>query len=168
MTTTIDKTLRYEEHSAEFWSQNLGLWSAKMRARADAFAIGAAILSAMTGGAVWTTLSDSTQIWAQVGVTAMAVAAAVAASVPKLRGYGDCAAQAADLAGRYGADLVALRFAHEHRRAHAAGADDEVKAAIDGFLKTRADKQKLSPYPKRLEETVMAEYEKLGIERRQG
>ena len=122
-------------------------------------------MSVITGAAVWTTLSESRDVWTQSLVTTMAVAAAVAASTPKLRGYSECATKAADLSGAYGKVLVALRFANQHRTEVSADAEAEVKAAIDEFQKTRMEKEKLSPYPSRLEREVSKQYQEMAIRR---
>ncbi|MGZ4594329.1 MAG: hypothetical protein ACXV3C_10700 [Actinomycetes bacterium] len=144
-------------HSAEFWSQKLGGYSAQMARRANTFAYVAAALSAVTGAAIWTTLSDSTEIWAQIVVTAMAVVAAIVALIPKQAGYGDCATQAAKLSGDYGGALIALSAALDHLDEGRAGAEDEAQKALAAFKTIRDAKEALRPYPDELERGVQAE-----------
>ena len=95
--TREEKSLIYEEHSAEFWSTHLGRYGGEMSAKANRFAMAAAAVSALTGAAVWTTLSDSKNPWAQILVTLMAVVVAVLAMWPTQAGYSECASQAATL-----------------------------------------------------------------------
>lgn len=162
--TGMEKTYLYEEHSAAFWSTNLGSYSERMARTADRFALVAAGISALTGAAIWTTLSDSTKWWAQTVVAAMAAAAAMVGMWPKQAGYSDCAMKSAGLAGDYGRVLVKLRLAHDHWTSGLPDGEKELLAAIEEFQTTREQKQNLKPYPANLDAMVHEEYRRLRID----
>ena len=165
----ISDTLRYEKHSALFWSENLGGYSSKMTGRTNAFALLAALIAALTGLAVWATLADSSNWVAQLVVSVMALTAAGVGMWPNQANYAECAKEAAELAGEYGKVLVKLRRASDHLNearkgsAAATAADREVDKAIEEFQKIRARKESLRPYPTTLEEAVKVERDALGL-----
>jgi hypothetical protein len=163
--TLLDQTLTYDERSSLYWSEHLSAYGAKMRSRSDTFAIVAASISAITGAAIWTTVSQSTEIWAQVIVTAMAVAAAITALGPKLKGYSDCATNAPAVASKYGRHLVKLRKLHDELDAGVEGASDKAWTAIGEFYDIREEKEKLTPYPAELEAEATKLYESAGLSR---
>lgn len=156
----ISTTIEYEIHSALFWSERLGGYGSEMARRANRFALAAALLSALTGAAVWTTLSESQGVVAQLVVTAMAVASAGLAMWPSAAGYAECSKQSAALASDYGQVLVRLRRAMDHM--HASHRTNvlpkelaaEVDGAIEEFQKVRARKEALRPYPRSLEQQI--------------
>jgi septal ring factor EnvC (AmiA/AmiB activator) len=157
--TREQKTLMYEEHSAEFWSTHLGRYGGEMSAKANGFALAAAAVSALTGAAAWTTVADSKAPWAQILVTVMAVVAAVLAMWPSQAGYSDCAGQAATLSDEYAKALNLLRQAEDHRHTpgkHAGDVDKEVAQAEKAFLEARAGKDKLRPFPTKLQDELEA------------
>lgn len=165
MTTLLEDTLTYDEVSAVFWSEHLGAYGRKMRTRSDNFAIAAAVISTITGAAIWTTVSDSTEVWAQAIVTGMAVAAAVVALVPKLKGYSDCATNIPTVSAKYGRALLKLRLAHDKLSAGEPGARDEAIKAIQEFYDVRDEKEKLTPYPADLELAATKLYESIDLRR---
>ncbi len=93
----------------------------------------------------------------------MAVIAAVLALVPKLRGYSDCATNAPGLASKYGKQLEKLRKAHEELDAGVEGASDKAWAAILEFYDIREEKEKLTPYPAKLQAEATRLYESAGV-----
>lgn len=165
MTTLLEDTLTYDEMSCVYWSEHLSSYGAKMRSRSDNFAIAAAIISTITGAAIWATVSQSAEIWAQAIVTAMAVAAAVTALVPKLKGYSDCATNAPAIASKYGRYLAKLRRAHDDLNAGIDGAAERAWAAVDVFYDIREEKEKLTPYPAQLEAEASKLYESANVTR---
>lgn len=159
MTTLLEDTLTYDEKSCVYWSEHLSSYGAKMRSRSDSYAVAAAVISAITGAAIWTTVSHSTEIWAQLIVTAMAVAAAIAALMPKLKGYSDCATNAPSLASKYGRHLTKLRRAHDDLNAGIPGAAERAWSAVNEFYDIRDEKEKLTPYPAQLEAEASKMYD---------
>jgi hypothetical protein len=163
--TREEKTLDYEEHSALFWSTHLGRYGGEMSAKANAFAVAAAGVSALTGAAVWTTLTDSTNGWAQAAVTMMAVVAAVLAIWPKQYGYTDCATQAAALSDAYAKSLVQIRQAHDDLDAHKLDAAKKVSEAQEAFRDTRKGKDLLRPFPRKLQDEIEKLREEMNLEK---
>jgi hypothetical protein len=156
------ESLLWDEHSALFWSQRIGRYVARMRAHVDAYAIAAAVVSGITGAAVWTTVSSWTGIWPQLLVTAIAVGASILALVPKQLNYGDAADKAAGLSEKY------LHVLHQLRSARLALAASEKcgpQMAADAIAKfeVRAAKESLRPYPQKLQREKEREVAKLMV-----
>lgn len=57
--------------SADFWSQELGIYGAEMRTRADRYAIFSSTLSFVTGLGVWPALEASAQWPAVIAVVGL-------------------------------------------------------------------------------------------------
>lgn len=157
------ESLLWDEHSALFWSQHLGRYSGTMRGRVDGFALAAAVVSAVTGAAVWTTVSSLSGVWPQVLVTAVAVTSTIFALVPKQLNYGDAADRASGLSVRYLHVLHRLRAARLALSADRPGAGELVAAAIAEFEVVRADKEHLRPYPKKLRDEHELECSRLEV-----
>jgi hypothetical protein len=87
--------------SAKFWASEIELYAERMRGRADRYAVISALLSALTGLGVWSTLATSTQWPAVFAVSLVALIAAAVAIIPQIKGYGKCAEIAASLGPRY-------------------------------------------------------------------
>jgi len=157
MQTTAHPTvtrLRDCQDSAKFWAENLGLYADEMASLADRYAIGAALISVVTGVAAWGTIAASTAWWGQAAVGVMAFTAAVVAIVPMTRGYGECAKAAAPLVTLYGNALGSLTDAIEGLEANPADPDAHALAqkAIDAFQEVKKAKDALRPLPRRLQE----------------
>ena len=145
------QSLLWDEHSALFWTQHLGRYSGRMRGRVDGYALAAAVISAVTGAAVWATVSSLTGVWPQLLVTAVAVTSTIVALVPKQLNYGDAADKASGLSARYLHVLHRLRSARLAVSAGRPEAAELAAAAIAEFEAVRADKEHLRPYPKKLQ-----------------
>ncbi len=139
------ESLLWDEHSALFWSQHLGRYSGTMRGRVDRYALLAAVISAVTGAAVWVTVSSLTGVWPQLLVTAVAVTSTIVALVPKQLNYGDAADKATGLSVRYLHVLHKLASARLALSADRPGAAELAAAAIAEFEAVRADKEHLRP-----------------------
>ena len=161
--TLLDQTLTYDEMSSLFWSEHLARYGASMRKRSNNFAVAAAAVSTITGAAIWTTVSKSSETWAQILVGAIAVLAAILALVPKLWGYSDCATNAPTVGSKYGKQLENLRKAHDDLDAGVAGASDKAWAAILEFYDIREEKEKLTPYPSKLQAEATELYKSAGV-----
>lgn len=86
--------------SASYWSVALPRYANRMQNAADVWAYVAGILAIVTGLAVWTTVADSTSIWAQAAVTVVALMTGICALVPRVRNYAEMAGAARELAPR--------------------------------------------------------------------
>ena len=140
--------------SARLWTTRIGLYSGKMQAIADKYAISASLISTITGLAAWATIAGSPRLWAQVLVGLMAFAAAAVAVIPKVIGYSDCAIKAAPLSAEYGKVLGRLLNALDELLAGKPNAQTHSKAVIDEFDEVRAKKQALKPFPTDLQTLV--------------
>lgn len=140
--------------SAEFWAGHIGSFADKMQSRADQFAIAAALLSTITGLSAWGSIAASAALWAQLVVGFMAIAAAVASIVPKVRKYAECAFKAAPLASEYGRSLGELQDAIEAIKSQAPNAQAQAAQALKAFYDTKKKKDTLVPFPRELEELV--------------
>jgi hypothetical protein len=137
--------------SARFWAEGLGLYANSMSNRVDGWAITAAALSTVTGLGVWSTVAGSNKPEAVVAVSAVAFLSAIAALIPKIRGYADCAKNARTLSTRYGSALGDLMDALEMLRNGDMEAGAQAKAAVAKFEATRAEKGDLKPFPAKLQ-----------------
>ena len=88
--------------SAERWAKILPWYANTMQRRADAWAMAAGIIAAVTGVAIWPVISDTSSAWEKAIVSAGALAAAVCALPPRIKNHGEWAARARAIAGRYG------------------------------------------------------------------
>lgn len=159
----LDQTLTYDEMSSLFWSEHLARYGARMRKRSNIYAVAAAVVSTITGATIWTTFSKSPETWAQILVGAIAVLAAVLALIPKLWGYSDCAINAPAIGSKYGKQLEKLRKAHDDLDAGVEGASDKAWAAIIEFYDIREEKEKLTPYPSKLQAEATELYRTAGV-----
>jgi hypothetical protein len=90
------------ESSARFWAEDLGPFASEMTGRAERYATYSAVLSAITGLGVWTTLVESAKWPAVILVSLVAFLSAFVVSIPKIKGYPERAKSAASLSSRYG------------------------------------------------------------------
>lgn len=86
--------------SASYWSVALPSYANRMQNAADLWASLAGILAVVTGLAVWTTVANSTSLWAQALVTFIALASGICALVPRIRNYAEMAGAARELTPR--------------------------------------------------------------------
>jgi len=151
-----ESRVRECEVSARFWAAEIGLYAQDMRKLADRYAIISALLSALTGLGVWSTLAASTQWPAVLVVSLVALAAAAVAVIPQVKGYGACAEAAASLGPRYGHVLGELNDALD--RLHGGHSDGPSLAlqAVKEFEEVKAAKDTLRPYPVKLQEKINA------------
>ena len=141
--------------SADFWGNHIGLYADWMQTLSDRYAIGSALISTVTGLAIWGSISASA-LWAEVATGLMAFAAAAAAIVPKVRGYGDCARQAAPLSAEYGHSMGELQDALDAVKSNRPKAQVSARKAVEGFEAIKAKKDALRPYPRKLQAQVDA------------
>ena len=102
--------------SAERWAKILPWYANTMQRRADAWAMAAGIIAAVTGVAIWPVISDTSSAWEKAIVSAGALAAAVCTLPPRIKNHGEWAARARAIAGRYGeigGELEDLQAAYE-------------------------------------------------------
>ncbi|MGA3058452.1 MAG: hypothetical protein ABSE70_10540 [Candidatus Limnocylindrales bacterium] len=142
--------------SARFWADHMQLYSDWMQTVNDRYAIAAALISAVTGLAIWGTISHYDP-WAQLATSAMAFAAAAAAIIPKIRGYGDCALKAAPLSAEYGHSLGELENALEAVKSNLPRARATARQAVKDFEAVKAKKDALRPYPRKLQDHMDAQ-----------
>lgn len=138
--------------SAEFWTQRLGTFGEELETKADVYAIVALGLSTLTAGAVWTTVSSSTDVWAQVAVTIIALLAALAVGVPKTRNFSGGAVKASELSTRYGSVYGDLLDAVKALEAHQSIANDDLRRLVEKFESIKAEKDNMHPKPRRLQQ----------------
>ncbi len=103
----IDNCLK----SATFWVNELPRYADRQQRSADAWAIAAGILAALTSLAIFPVLGESPTTVEKGIVSAVALLAAICALVPRVRNYAELAGQARELSSRYGGitgDLIDL------------------------------------------------------------
>jgi hypothetical protein len=100
-------------NSAVFWVQELPRYADRNQRKADAWAIAAGILSAITSLAIWPVVTNDASAFSKVLVSAVALAAAVCALVPRVMNYSEMAGAARELASRYGSLTGQLIDLHE-------------------------------------------------------
>jgi len=125
-----------------------------MRKLADNYAIISAILSAVTGLGVWSTLAASTQWPAVLVVSLVALTAAAVAVIPQIKGYGVCAEAAASLGPRYGHVLGELKDALDMLHGSDSDGPSFALQAVEEFEKVKAAKDALRPFPADLQEKI--------------
>jgi hypothetical protein len=142
------------EVSARFWATKILLYAQHMRALSDRYAIFAAILSAVTGLGVWTTLAASTQWLPVLVVSLVSLAAAAVAIIPQVKGYGTCAEAATALGPRYGHVLGELKDALGMLHNNHQDGPSFASQAVKDFEEVKAAKDALKPYPDRLQAEI--------------
>nr|NLI50961.1 hypothetical protein [Propionibacterium sp.] len=88
--------------SAEYWVVRLPRYADSYQARADFWAIAAGLLAAVTSLSIWPVLNESPSVWAKVLVSMVALASAICALVPRIKGYAEEAGAARVLSAQYG------------------------------------------------------------------
>jgi len=161
-TNPVVSTERLETciYSAQFWATNLGRFAEQIRKRADNYTIASVILSAVTGLGVWPMLAASTEWPAKLAVSIVALATTVVTTIPRIKGYAECAPVAQELGRRYGRVLGQLMDAREMLRK---GHPEDALKAIAEFEEIRAAKQALKPYPTDLQIELDKQRKKLRI-----
>jgi hypothetical protein len=94
----IDGCLR----SAVFWVNELPRYADQQQRLADGWAILAGVLASLTSLAIFPVLNDGSTDAEKLIVSAVALAAAICALVPRVRNYAELAGQARELSSRYG------------------------------------------------------------------
>ena len=106
--------------SAQRWADMLPRFADRCQLKADWWAITAGVLAAITSLAVFPVLGESSSVTAKTLVSVVALASAVSALVPRVKGYGEQAGAARVLAAQYGSvygrllDLVNADTANPH------------------------------------------------------
>ena len=101
--------------SASIWVGELPRYADRQQQRADFWAILAGVLAALTSLAIFPVLGDSSTVGEKLIVSAVALAAAICALVPRVKNYAELAGQARELSSRYGGivgDLLDLSVAN--------------------------------------------------------
>jgi hypothetical protein len=122
-----------------------------MRAKADKWAIAAAILGAISSLGVWATLADSTKLWAIVIVSLVSIATTLVGSIPKIKLWAECAGAAPLIASKYGHAIGELENAREALAAGLPEAQKLAEAARSYFAAARNEKLALKPFPSDLQ-----------------
>ena len=97
--------------SATFWTRELPIYADGRQRWADAWAIAAGLLAALTSLSIFPVLGDDSTDLQKWAISIVAFAAAICALIPRIRNYGELAGQARELASRYGSlegDLLDL------------------------------------------------------------
>jgi hypothetical protein len=89
-------------HSAHFWVNALPEYADCNQLKADFWSITAGVFAAITSLSVFPALGPDSRTWVKVLVSAIALASAVAALVPRVKNYGEQAGTARVLAAQYG------------------------------------------------------------------
>lgn len=156
-----DTSLLESEASARFWADHLGQFASEQRRKACSLALVAAGLSALSGLAVWATLSALDEWWAVAIVSVVAFTASLVGFLSTQRDYATSAGVAAALPGKYMDSATALRSAREARRAADPDAAGLASAAQAQFNVVKSLKDKLDPFPEKLQKQREAEWEDL-------
>ena len=132
-------------NSATFWVNELPRYADRLQREADAWAIAAGILASLTSLAIFPIVGDGSSTLAKGVVSAVALAAAICALVPRIRNYAELAGQARELTSRYGGlvgDLIDL--------AHAQSLDqDRARQVVTEFGSIKEKKDALRGLPDR-------------------
>jgi hypothetical protein len=132
-------------NSATFWVNELPRYADRLQRNADAWAIAAGILASLTSLAIFPIVGDGSSTLAKGVVSAVALAAAICALVPRVRNYAELAGQARELTSRYGGlvgDLIDL--------AHAQAFDqDRARQVVTEFGSIKEKKDALRGLPDR-------------------
>jgi hypothetical protein len=132
-------------NSASFWVNELPRYADRLQRTADAWAIAAGILAALTSLSIFPIVGDGSSTLAKGVVSAVALAAAICALIPRVRNYAELAGQARELTSRYGGlvgDLIDL--------AHAQPVDQErARQVVTEFGSIKEKKDALRGLPDR-------------------
>jgi hypothetical protein len=140
--------------SATVWAgvsgnPGLGQYADRMQWRANALALGAAMLAAATSLSVWTTLTEEPSGGAQLAVAGVALLGAALATLLRVMNYAESAGAARALVSQYSAvygelrDLLALPAAE--RDAY----ESTIRATVQRFERVKEQKDQLVPRPKK-------------------
>lgn len=141
--------------SAEFWAEVLAYQADALQKKADAWSISAGVLATVAGLSAWKLITDQTDAaWAVLLTSAVALAAAVCALVPRIKNYSENAALSRDLASRYGQSLGTLTDAAQWR-ASGSYDDVEVRRAVTEFEAIKKTKDSMRYLPVRCPETLL-------------
>jgi hypothetical protein len=150
--------------SAAFWVDELPRYADRQQQKADLWAIGAGVLSAFTSLSIWPLLSESKEVPALVFLSAVSLAAAICALIPRVKNYAELAGQARELTSRYGSlkgeltDLAVLRPLDQ----------DRAQIVLDEFDATKQKKDALRGLPDRAKrEAELADTARLRAEARE-
>jgi hypothetical protein len=133
------------QRSALFWVDELPRYADRQQRTADAWAIAAGVLGAVTSLSIWPVLGQDSSPFAKFAISAVALLAAVCALVPRVKNYGEMAGQARELSSQYGslvgelADLANMKPL-DQQQAH---------ALITRFQSTKEKKDALRGLPDR-------------------
>lgn len=89
-------------NSAYFWVNHLPEYADHNQSKADLWSILAGVLAAITSLSIFPLLGQGSGIWDKAIVSAVALASAVSALVPRVKNYGEMAGAARVLAAQYG------------------------------------------------------------------
>jgi hypothetical protein len=153
------KSIKECQFSAQFWAENIGLYADHVRRISQRFAIGSAVLSALTGLGVWSVLAASTQWPAVLAVSLVSLVSSALAIIPKIIKYEECAKAAASLTSSYGHVLGELNLASELLSNKTDKASEIESNAIKHFEEVKTIKDNLQPFPKDLQEEKNLQWE---------
>ena len=133
--------------SAVYWADELPRYACRQQNKADAWAIAAGVVAAVTGLAIFPT-AESGETLAKVAVSLTGLLAAVFALVPRVKNYGEMAGKAREVATAYGplvGDLLDCIKEAEVGK----GSDECRRRVIDAFQVAKAKKDELRYLPVR-------------------
>ena len=158
---------RVEEclQSASFWAEILAYHADGLQKRADTWSISAGLLAAIAGLSAWKLVTDQTTArWAIVLTSALALAAAISALVPRIKNYAENAALSRELAARYGQSKGLLTDTLDWMKSSQAN-QAVVRAVVADFEAIKKSKDSMRYVPIRSEDTKNALLRKKSLSR---
>lgn len=148
-TTPVSKErLRICMESAAFWADRLPRYACRQQNKADAWAIAAGVVAAITGLSIFPTAQSDVGTWGKVAVAAAAFLAAIFALVPRVKNYAEMAGKARELTSAYGPLKGQLLDAVQEMEL-GRGTDAARQALVDEFQRAKAKKDELRYLPVR-------------------
>lgn len=148
--------VKYCLESAGFWAENLAYHADGLQKRADTWSISAGLLAAVAGLSAWKLVTNQQDaIWAAVLTSALALAAAISALVPRIKNYGENAALSRELSARYGQSKDVLTDTQAWMKSKTAD-DSVVRAVVAEFEAIKKSKDSMRYVPIKSEATTKA------------
>lgn len=139
--------IRLCHDSAVYWAGELPRYASRQQNKADAWAIAAGIVAAVTGLAIFPTAESGGTV-AKVLVSLAGFLAAVFALVPRVKNYAEMAGKAREVATLYGPLVGDLLDCLEEAEA-GRGSDAARRSVIEAFQTAKSKKDELRYLPVR-------------------